>query len=293
MTAALPGIPLEAWRRRGRTLDFKGFPIRYWEAGQGRPLLLIHGFPSAAWDWHYLWEPLAQRYRVLVCDLLGFGDSAKPRAHRYSLLEQADLQQALLGRLGIDEPLHVLAHDYGDSVAQELLARHHEGRLQLASCVFLNGGLFPETHRPVLSQKLLLSPLGGLFGRLFDRRALARNFAKVFGPRSQPGETELDAFWSLIESNQGQRVMHRLIRYIVDRREQREALGGGVAARRGAVAGDRRRRRPDLRGAHGRALPATGRRCRLRAARWHRPLSADRSAGGGARTLPGVSRPTG
>ncbi|MCC0240469.1 alpha/beta fold hydrolase, partial [Pseudomonas aeruginosa] len=53
MTAALPGIPLEAWRRRGRTLDFKGFPIRYWEAGQGRPLLLIHGFPSAAWDWHY------------------------------------------------------------------------------------------------------------------------------------------------------------------------------------------------------------------------------------------------
>nr|WP_202111571.1 alpha/beta hydrolase [Pseudomonas aeruginosa] len=222
VTAALPGIPLEAWRRRGRTLDFKGFPIRYWEAGQGRPLLLIHGFPSAAWDWHYLWEPLAQRYRVLVCDLLGFGDSAKPRAHRYSLLEQADLQQALLGRLGIDEPLHVLAHDYGDSVAQELLARHHEGRLRLASCVFLNGGLFPETHRPVLSQKLLLSPLGGLFGRLFDRRALARNFAKVFGPRSQPGETELDAFWSLIESNQGQRVMHRLIRYIVDRREQRE-----------------------------------------------------------------------
>ncbi|HCF4495162.1 TPA: alpha/beta hydrolase [Pseudomonas aeruginosa] len=222
MTAALPGIPLEAWRRRGRTLDFKGFPIRYWEAGQGRPLLLIHGFPSAAWDWHYLWEPLAQRYRVLVCDLLGFGDSAKPRAHRYSLLEQADLQQALLGRLGVDEPLHVLAHDYGDSVAQELLARHHEGRLRLASCVFLNGGLFPETHRPVLSQKLLLSPLGGLFGRLFDRRALARNFAKVFGPRSQPGETELDAFWSLIESNQGQRVMHRLIRYIVDRREQRE-----------------------------------------------------------------------
>ena len=131
---------------------------------------------------------------------------------------------ALAVMMGADyvEPLHVLAHDYGDSVAQELLARHHEGRLRLASCVFLNGGLFPETHRPVLSQKLLLSPLGGLFGRLFDRRALARNFAKVFGPRSQPGETELDAFWSLIESNQGQRVMHRLIRYIVDRREQRE-----------------------------------------------------------------------
>ncbi|MEI4634700.1 alpha/beta hydrolase, partial [Pseudomonas aeruginosa] len=77
---------------------------------------------------------------------------------------------------------------------------------------FLHGGLFPETHRPVLSQKLLVSPWGGLFGRLFDRRALARTFAKVFGPRSETGVTELDAFWSLIESNPGQRVMHRLIR---------------------------------------------------------------------------------
>lgn len=83
----LPSIPLEAWRRRGRTLDLKGFLIHCWEAGQRRPLLLIHGLPSAVWDWHYLWESLAQRYRVLVCDLLSFGDSAKPRAHRYSLLE--------------------------------------------------------------------------------------------------------------------------------------------------------------------------------------------------------------
>jgi pimeloyl-ACP methyl ester carboxylesterase len=43
--------------------------------------------------------------------------------------------------------VHVLAHDYGDTVAQELLACEREGRLPLASMVFLNGGLFPETHR--------------------------------------------------------------------------------------------------------------------------------------------------
>jgi len=226
----LTGIPLREWRAQGQSFDFQGHSIRYWEsgpsahatAGQAEPLLLIHGFPTASWDWHYLWAPLAERYRVIACDMLGFGDSAKPRGHDYRLLEQADIQQALLAHLGIDQPVHLLAHDYGDSVAQELLARHHEGRIQVGSCVFLNGGLFPETHRPVLVQKLLLSPLGPLIGRLFSRQKLADNFAKIFGPATRPSESELDDFWRLIATNDGPGVMHRQIRYIPERRQQRD-----------------------------------------------------------------------
>ncbi|WP_165664317.1 alpha/beta fold hydrolase [Metapseudomonas otitidis] len=219
---ALPGIPLGDWRAQGRDLLFQRHRIRYWAAGQGEPLLLIHGFPTAAWDWHYLWQPLAERYRVIACDMLGFGDSDKPRGHDYRLLEQADLQQALVRHLGIDGPVHLLAHDYGDSVAQELLARHHEGRARIASCVFLNGGLFPEAHRPVLVQKLLLSPLGPLIGRFFSRAKLGANFGKIFGPTTQPSAAELDDFWSLVAAHDGPAVMHRLIRYIPERREQRD-----------------------------------------------------------------------
>jgi len=219
---ALPGIALADWRSAGQDFSFNGHAIRYWTAGQGAPLLLIHGFPTASWDWHYLWSALAEQYQVIACDMLGFGDSAKPRGHAYSLLQQADLQQALLAHLGVSEPVHVLAHDYGDSVAQELLARDREGRIQLASCVFLNGGLFPETHHPVLVQKLLLSPIGPLIGRLFSRQKLAQSFARVFGPHTQPSARELDDFWSLIAANNGPGIMHRLIRYMPERRVQRE-----------------------------------------------------------------------
>jgi pimeloyl-ACP methyl ester carboxylesterase len=221
---ALPGIALADWRGEGLPFDFRGHAMRYWTAGaaDAEPLLLIHGFPTASWDWHYLWRPLSQRYRLIACDMLGFGDSAKPRGHAYSLLEQADLQQALLQHLGIEGPVHLLAHDYGDSVAQELLARHHEGGVRLASCVFLNGGLFPETHHPVLVQKLLLSPVGWLIGKLFGRKQLAANFAKVFGPQTQPSAAELADFWSLIAQNDGPGVMHLLIRYMPERRVQRE-----------------------------------------------------------------------
>jgi len=159
---------------------------------------------------------------VIACDMLGFGDSAKPLDHDYCLLEQADLQQALLEHLRVQRPVHVLAHDYGDSVAQELLARHYESRFKMSSCVFLNGGLFPETHRPALVQKLLLSPLGWMIGRAFGRNALASSFKQIFGPDSRPSESALDDFWSLIDAQDGPRVLHKLIGYIPQRRRQRE-----------------------------------------------------------------------
>lgn len=230
----MPGIALEDWLARSRELRFGTQAIRYWEAGDSAaaPLLLIHGFPTASWDWHYLWQPLAERYRVIACDMLGFGYSAKPRGHAYRLLEQADLQQTLLAHVGERRPLHVLAHDYGDSVAQELLARHEEGRIRLASCVFLNGGLFPETHRPLLAQTLLLGPLGALIGRQFSRRTLAGNFARLFGPETPPDAAELDAFWHLIAHDGGPRVLHRLIRYIPERREQRARWVAAMQATR-------------------------------------------------------------
>lgn len=215
-------IPLRIWRQRSQTFMFRGHVIHYWVAGQGEPLLLIHGFPTASWDWHYLWQPLAQRYRVIACDMLGFGDSAKPLNHAYSLLEQADLQQALLAHLNVKQAVHVLAHDYGDSVAQELIARHCEARIQVASCVFLNGGLFPETHRPLLAQKLLLSPVGWLLGRLFSRQSLVKSFRQISGLRTAPTESVLDDFWSLVEVHRGPRIMHKLIAYIPERRVQRD-----------------------------------------------------------------------
>ena len=220
----LNGIAPAQWAQARRILDTGRQRIAYWCAGdpEAPPLLLIHGFPSASWDWHYLWQPLAERFRVMACDMLGFGFSDKPTRHRYSLLEQADVQQLLLAKLSEERPVHVLAHDYGDSVAQELIARHNEGRASLASCVFLNGGLFPETHRPVLTQKLLLSPLGPWLGRLFSRASLGKNFTRIFAPQSPPKPEELDALWQMICFNNGPAVLHRLIRYMLQRRQWRE-----------------------------------------------------------------------
>src|SRR5690606_24530368 len=120
-SAANPSIvsSLDAWRAARRSFSHGGHSLAYWEDGAGEPLLLIHGFPTASWDWSRIWSGLARRFRLIAMDMLGFGFSEKPRPHPYSIFEQADLHEALLAKLG-SGACHVLAHDYGDTVAQEL-----------------------------------------------------------------------------------------------------------------------------------------------------------------------------
>jgi pimeloyl-ACP methyl ester carboxylesterase len=181
-------------------------------------ILFIHGFPSAAWDWHFQWKHLAGQYRLISLDLLGFGLSDKPTEHQYSLLEQADIVQALLISQGVKQS-HVLAHDYGDSVAQELLSRQNDedNATKILSLCFLNGGLFASHHRPLFAQKLLKSRFGGLASHFMNKASLTRGFNKIFAANSQPSDHEIDTLWQLLEHNNGKKVLPKLLSYIDER----------------------------------------------------------------------------
>ena len=229
--ALLQRIPLADWRAGGHTrFRFRGHSIFTRSAGAADApvLLLIHGFPTASWDWAALWPALARTHRLLTLDLLGFGFSAKPRGHAYSVIEQAGLCEALLRDHGVRE-YRVLAHDFGDTVAQELLARRSDGgdRPQLDGVVFLNGGLFPETHRPAFVQRLLRSPLGPLVARAMKQSRFDANMRAIAG-RTPPDRELLDGHWQLIEANDGRAVMPRLIRYLDERRTHRARWVGAL-----------------------------------------------------------------
>ena len=229
-------MTLNEWRQQAEYFDFGGHQIASWRAGDWsdaqRPvLLLIHGFPTASWDWQEQWEPLSRRFRLLALDMLGFGFSAKPRGHQYSIMEQADIWQQRATQLGVQD-CHLLAHDYGDTVAQELLARSQQdaaGALRIRSACLLNGGLFPETHRATRMQKLLNGPLGPVLARLMSEGSFRRSFAGVFGAQSQPSDAELKDFWALLAAGEGTPgVVHRLIRYIDERRRWRARWVGAL-----------------------------------------------------------------
>lgn len=221
-------MELAHWLEDGRYFTWRTQRIFYrydTSAGDDADVLLcLHGFPTASWDWHRLWPTLATSQRVVALDFLGYGFSSKPRPHAYSASEQADIVIALLQHLGITR-VHVLAHDFGDSVAQELLARtlEPERRLSLSVCsvCYLNGGLFMEAARPRLIQRLLLSPMGPWLSRRLDYRRFARSFAAIFGPDTQPDAAELTDFWQLIRLGDGHHLGHALIQYIPERHRQR------------------------------------------------------------------------
>ena len=219
---------LDAWIDAAAYLEHGGYRIAHWTGGSGRPLLLIHGYPTSSWDWHCIWDRLAEERRLIACDMLGFGLSSKPRSG-YSIHRQADLQEALLAELDVRD-FDVLAHDYGVSVGQELLARRNEGSgaRGLGRIAFLNGGLFPEQHRMLAIQRLGTSPLGFLIGRLMNRERFGAAFVRVFGQSTRPTEADLDEFWRLIAHNDGHRLGHKLLHYIAERRRYRERWVGAL-----------------------------------------------------------------
>lgn len=215
----------QVWREKAKYFDFQGHQIAYWTGGgtNARPLLLVHGFPTCAWDWAPVWETLGATHNLIACDMLGFGLSDKPRSG-YSIHLQSDIQEALLAHLGVGE-FDALVHDYGVSVGQELLARQQDGTgaRALGQMVFLNGGIFPDQHRPVLMQKIGVSPFGFLLGLLNNRELFGRSFSAVFGPDTKPSEAELDTFWEFITHKGGHRIMHKLLHYIADRVRNKES----------------------------------------------------------------------
>jgi pimeloyl-ACP methyl ester carboxylesterase len=224
---------LSRWKSAGRIFRHLGQEIFYRDDGCGPVLLCIHGFPTASYDWHAVWRGLTERFRLIAPDMIGFGFSSKPRYYGYSIADQATIHENLLAQLGV-KSCHVLAHDYGDSVAQELLARFEERRrtgadgLELRSLALLNGGLFPETHRARLIQKLLLTPFGPVLSRLSSSRSFARSFSAVFGPNTRPSPEALEEFWALVSYNDGHRIAHELILYIEERRKNRGRWVGAL-----------------------------------------------------------------
>jgi pimeloyl-ACP methyl ester carboxylesterase len=88
-----------------------GIRMHYAEAGDGEPLVLVHGWPQHWWMWRDHIGPLAERFRVIAPDLRGHGWSDKPRTS-YRKTELLDDVMALLDRLGL-ERVRFVGHDWG------------------------------------------------------------------------------------------------------------------------------------------------------------------------------------
>ena len=130
--------------------------VRYYiggerEGGEGRPVILLHGFgASAVWQWHEQIAPLARDHRVIVPDLLWFGGSWSKR-REFTVDHQIETIVALLDHLGV-ESADVVGISYGGIVAHELAALH-PGRVGRLAMLASPGRSYTATdHRALLDR---------------------------------------------------------------------------------------------------------------------------------------------
>ena len=141
----LPGLG----ERRG---EVRGARLRWFEGGEGPPVLLLHGFGGAACNWTLVAPRLIPGRRVLVPDLPGHGGSAPLAAPLETLDAFADRMAALLA---VGAPAVVAGHSMGGVVALRLAVRHPQlvRGLLLAGCA----GIVSTTRRA--EQLLMLTSL--------------------------------------------------------------------------------------------------------------------------------------
>src|SRR5262249_21189123 len=102
-------------------VDVDGVGIEYEVTGEGRPVVLLHGFPDSGRLWRHQVPALAGAgFQVIVPDLRGYGQSDKPgEVDAYSIPLLAGDVLAVLADLGIDRA-HVVGHDWGAALAWAL-----------------------------------------------------------------------------------------------------------------------------------------------------------------------------
>lgn len=211
---------IEDWQSQGNFANINGRKVFYIDTKENKPILcILHGYPTSIYDYWKALPILKQKYRVIMHDHLGFGLSDKPMDYAYQLMDQADVALELWKQLGVDS-MHLLGHDYGTSVATELIHRHNHLALdiKIQQVTLCNGSMHIELSQLRPIQKLLKSRITGpIIARLASKATLTRNFKRIYSDASKVDSAEVDVIWEMMLHNSGRKVLSKVTRYIEQR----------------------------------------------------------------------------
>lgn len=131
---------LEEWSRAKRFIDIGDSRVAYVDAGQGTPVVLLHGCPFHSYEWHKVFPALAERHRVIAPDLRGLGDTVVGLDDDYRLPTDVTMVVGLLDALGLDE-VHLVGHDHGGATALLMMDEHAD---RMRSLVLTNIEAYDE-----------------------------------------------------------------------------------------------------------------------------------------------------
>lgn len=203
-----------------RTVRIHGHEVAYRAAGEGPAIVLVHGIAGCSGTWARVMPALAERHTVIAPDLLGHGDSAKPRGD-YSLGAYACGIRDLMVVLGVERATFV-GHSLGGGIAMQLAYQFPEACERLA--LVASGGLGKE-----VSALLRVISLPGseyvlplvLTRKLHGFAARVGGIVGKTGLRGDPLLEEVWAAYTRLTDARAQRAFVHTIRAVIDPAGQR------------------------------------------------------------------------
>jgi haloalkane dehalogenase len=221
---------VERHRSAGRHFDAAGLRSFALDAGDGEPVVCMHGVPSSSFLYRKVITELAARgLRGIAFDLPGLGLADRPASFDYSWTGLGRFAVAAVDALSLDR-FHLVVHDIGGPVGFELAAAAPERVRSLTllnTLVAVDGFKRPWSMEPFARRGLGRLQLAGLAKPAF--RALMR--LQAIGDRQAVTNEELDAYVDLLKRDDGGRAFLRIMRGFERTREKQElyerVLGDG------------------------------------------------------------------
>lgn len=183
--------------RDRRDVTTRSVRMRVEQGGSGPPVLFLHGFMMSHTVWDEVAEGLADRFRVVMPDLPGFGDSEKPSPTRFSYGVEAFAEAVadLIAALGLGR-CHVVGHGMSGAIALTLAADYAEfvDRLVLVD---------PAVYRGTKQAELYTFPiLGSFFFKQIYGRSMFHGYFRdrVFSPGASLPEQTIDTLYDQFNS---------------------------------------------------------------------------------------------
>jgi pimeloyl-ACP methyl ester carboxylesterase len=208
------------WKNKGHLISVYNKNIFVIDKGKSKEtLVILHGYPTSSYDYYKVLPELSKHYRVIIHDHLGFGFSDKPLEYSYSIIEQADIALQLWKQMGVTN-VTLLAHDYGTSIATEIIARHNKQQinLQIDQLILCNGSMHIELSKLRVIQKLLRNKITRKWvAKLTNFSLYKKNLRNIYFDKKKISNEELQEMWFQLLHNKGEKIIHSLSNYINER----------------------------------------------------------------------------
>ena len=190
---APPGNLDNSWGER-QVFDYQGLRINYYEAGQGPPVILLHGFGACTYTWRYLAPQLARDHRVLALDLKGYGLSDKPDDGKYAVADQADMVAEFIRTRDLHD-LAVIGHSMGGGVTlMTYFTVREDSPARIRKLVLIDSAGYPQ-KMPWFIRFARIPVLNAIGGRLLSPRFItSRVLRKSYYDKDKITDSQIDTY---------------------------------------------------------------------------------------------------